>query len=303
MRTPFVALAAALSLLVALNGCDSDADPSPTADSTGPPVNEAPAHQASGPDPVDRIPADAQPEIVTVQAQEVSAPEFFSAYKDDEATAVAKYRQGPIEITGIVKSVDRNSYFDEGLKPQIALAGIEEFDPDSVADRRNCTHLVHCFLDEPTEPWKVVCSGSEVTIRGVLLDPSGRNAQKSMIGHGRIVSAEGAPTPHLSIDQFVAECNQDRNASDKKYLWKSMIIDGRVEAIEELGSGGVRAFTLQGSVDERIRVELSLGVVTDTQVAIGDNVAALGICTTRFSDPDQFATLITSTILPPSELE
>ncbi len=205
---------ALLAALIFCTGCTQESSPppaTPTVDSEPPTSGiEAPVDA-----PVDRA-ATAQLPGEDAPVHRVSAEEFHAAL---DASDLAKYRDGWIEVTGILTlfTADLEAKGGPVLVLTIAPPGDE---------LKAAFKSVSCNMAANEQPWKQAQLKSQVTIRGVL----GTAYDSPRLVQGKIINAKGEPTPQFTVDELETKLKDDFESIAKEFSLdanKTVVVSGK----------------------------------------------------------------------------
>jgi hypothetical protein len=160
------------------------------------------------------------------KAIKLTPEEYAAEVKKDEKAAAKKYKGATIELTQTVTGVQRNASGDIFVSLPAKSAGILG---------------VSCFLKDKKVIGKVV-KGQEVTIRGRYPDfQFGAQLMDCEI-------AKLGPSPALTYtaEDFAKEYAKDKDAAEKKWKDKTIIVTGLVVETKSNDVGAINIFLKAG---------------------------------------------------------
>jgi Leucine-rich repeat (LRR) protein len=159
--------------------------------------------------------------------------EMFAAECKDRKAASDKYKGKVIELSGVVKSLDSN--FSEDVYVSLAV------DKDITG--------VMCYMATP-EPWAKVVPGQKIKLKGKFPE----DAFGAALVHCVFVDTGTNPAITMTAQQLAKEYAADKEAANKKYNEKYLILTGEV-VDRQFNSAGAASMTLK--VDGKVRVKVS----------------------------------------------
>jgi hypothetical protein len=180
----------------------------------------------------------------------LTAEQFAKEFASGQEATVNHYKNGLVEVTGIVDQVDVNVVGDAVISLR---AGPRK---EATADGPAQTPVVDCHTKEP-EPWSKLAPGQEATYRGTVgylpLVPNLENCQ---------LISSGAPTViSVTSKDLAAEFSKNRAAARQKYAGKTLIVAGKVIDKKADVSGSI-TLTLEG--EGAVKLLCGFGMIEST---------------------------------------
>ncbi|MCE9553203.1 MAG: hypothetical protein K8T91_07470 [Planctomycetes bacterium] len=217
--------------------------------------------------------AAAAPPAQPANAIKVNALDYCKEFKDNEQAAIAKYSKGTVEVTGKFYMFNVEP---EGGRPTITALLAGETKYTVVPDLS-----VKCQLKDKS-PWLKLTPGREVTLRGTLAPPTGEYFRDALVDCV-VVSPNAGSTPELKAVDLGAEYAANKQAFEKKYDNRCIVVEGPVVEIVD------RRWVKVG--DAKQFVTLSMTGFDADHLKVGEKVAALGFCSvvSRSNTPVQIS--------------
>jgi Leucine-rich repeat (LRR) protein len=187
--------------------------------------------------------------------------EKFAAEAKDRAVANEKFKGKVVELSGVVKTVGQNI----SGEPYLSLEVEKDFTG------------VMCFTAD-AEPWAKVVPGQKIKLKGKWPP----DAFGTVLAHCAFVDVGTSPAITITAQQLAKEYAADKEAANKKYTDKYLIITGEV-ADKEFNSAGAASVTLK--VDGNVKVKCSFTAFEKGMVKpikVGQQLKAVGQYTLNF---------------------
>jgi hypothetical protein len=209
-----------------LAGCGKPASPV-SQDDTG--VSESPAPKPNSAEP----PSDFA----------LSAETFAEEVRDGPAAAAKKYDKRVVELWGKVVSFARHP-LDPSGRPSIRLAS------------RDPQFPVVCETVDKS-PWTKCTLGNTVRLRGTVNGPL-------LFGAARMFDCElaavsGAPAMAVAVDQLLKDIAADKDAAEKKYDGKVILLSGEFVSDDELKGDAKWSIIFMTAFDDPLLKKLKGG--------------------------------------------
>jgi hypothetical protein len=251
MRTKLIAAGTVLLLLGLITvGCNPKPEGPKTANP--PPTDDSP--------PTDKGPKDKDPKTEPPPVVAVSAEDLFKEYKADRNATNKKYHGKLVEVSGPVDSAGSDNVHE---LPLVYLRA---------TDKKGTLDWIECYFAATDEqPVNRLCKDQPVKIRGAI--------REDWIGLGvplfNCTVVEQGPDPAIPISavQLTKEYAADKEAADKKYDKKILIIDGVVAEVKPPDDEHKYYRILLEGFDEK--AEQPLRVQANCQCAASKRLAAL----------------------------
>lgn len=159
------------------------------------------------------------PPAADAPVHQLTAREFYDAYKEDSSATAQKYRGSWVELTGEVSSfnVDQIGRGKYALRVTLVAA------PKPGQDASLNTDFIGCHVAE-REPWKKMSVGDTVTLKGTYVE----TGFKRGFDQCTIVKSEGKPTPSMTANELAKRYLADPIATLDALHKKTIVLTGKI---------------------------------------------------------------------------